>query len=336
MKYIVDHDFHIHSTISPCCHDENQTPETILKYAKENNFKAVCLTNHLWDENVKSVGVWHPEQRFDYITKVLPLPQDENVKFLFGAEAEMEYNFTLGISNEHLDCFDFITVSTTHLHLEGYTVKKRPQKPEEAAELWLTRFEELLKKDLPWHKMGVSHLTGTHVFKADHAKAVSLLKTDDLYNIFSECAKKGKGVFLFGAKPGVAETAGQKLCEKVPGLIISGTRDGYFKPEDTDDIINQINESGAAVLWVCLGAPKQENWMAENKDKLKVGVMLGLGGSLDVYAGNVKRAPKWMIKMKLEWLYRLIKEPWRFSRMIKIPGVLVIARREKKRRKKNG
>lgn len=156
------------------------------------------------------------------------------------------------------------------------------------------------------------------------------------FNLLFECAKKGKGVFLFGAKPGVAEAAGQKLCEKVPELIISGTRDGYFKPEDTDDIINQINESGAAVLWVCLGAPKQENWMAENKDKLKVGVMLGLGGSLDVYAGNVKRAPKWMIKMKLEWLYRLIKEPWRFSRMIKIPGVLVLARREKKRRKKNG
>lgn len=156
------------------------------------------------------------------------------------------------------------------------------------------------------------------------------------YNLLFEAAKKGKGVFFFGAKPGVADDAAKKLCEKVPGLIIAGTRDGYFKDEDTDDIINQINESGAAMLWVCLGAPKQENWMAENKAKLKVGVMLGLGGSLDVYAGNVKRAPKWMINMKLEWFYRLIKEPWRFSRMIKIPGVLVIAMREKKRRKKDG
>ncbi len=196
MKYIADHDFHIHSTISPCCHDKNQTPETILNYAKENGFKAICLTNHLWDESVKSVGEWHPEQRFDFITKVLPLPQDENVKFFFGAEAEMDCNFTLGVSDEHIDCFDFITVSTTHLHLEGYTVKKRPQIPEEAAELWLKRFEELLKKDLPWHKIGVSHLTGTHVFKADHAKAISLLKTNDLYDIFSECAKKGVGIEL--------------------------------------------------------------------------------------------------------------------------------------------
>ena len=167
-----------------------------IDYAKENGFKAICLTNHLWDESVESVGIWHPEQRFDFITKVLPLPQDENVKFLFGAEAEMDYNFTLGISEEHLDFFDFITVSTTHLHLEGYTVKTRPQKPEEAAELWLKRFEQLLKKDLPWHKTGVSHLTGRHIFKADHPKAVSLLKTNDLYNIFSECAKKGIGIEL--------------------------------------------------------------------------------------------------------------------------------------------
>ena len=152
MRYTADHDFHIHSTVSPCCHDEGQTPEAILDYAIKNGFNKICLTNHLWDESVKSVGEWHPEQRFSFITKALPLPQDENVKFLFGAEAEMDYNFTLGVSDEHIECFDFITVSTTHLHLEGYTVKKRPQKPEEAAELWLTRFEELLKKDEEYFK----------------------------------------------------------------------------------------------------------------------------------------------------------------------------------------
>lgn len=196
MRYVADHDFHIHSTISPCCHDESQTPETILNYAKENNFKAVCLTNHLWDESVKSVGVWHPEQRFDFITKVLPLPQDENVNFFFGAEAEMDYNFTLGISDEHLDCFDFITVSTTHLHLEGYTVKKKPQTPEEAAFLWQKRLEELFKKDLPWQKTGLSHLTGRHVFKERHTDAIACLKTNDLENVFKECAKKGLGVEL--------------------------------------------------------------------------------------------------------------------------------------------
>lgn len=75
--------------------------------------------------------------------------------------------------------------------------------------------------------------------------------------------------------------------------------------------------------------------MAEHKDKLRVGVMLGLGGSLDVYAGNVKRAPKIMIDLKVEWLYRLIKEPYRLGRMMKIPSVLILAKKEAKRRKKN-
>lgn len=153
------------------------------------------------------------------------------------------------------------------------------------------------------------------------------------YNLLVEAAKKGQSVFLFGAKPGVAKTAGEKLCERIDGLKIAGTRDGYFKPEQTQEIIDEINESGASILWVCLGAPRQELWMYENKSKLNVGVMLGLGGSLDVYAGNVKRAPKLMIKLRLEWLYRLIKEPYRLGRMLEIPKVFAIARKEK--RKKN-
>ena len=154
-------------------------------------------------------------------------------------------------------------------------------------------------------------------------------------NLLYEAVKKDAGLFLFGAKPGVADTAAQKLKEKVPGLKISGTRDGYFKPEDTDDIVKQINDSGAKILWVCLGAPKQEKWMNDNRGKLKVGVMLGLGGSIDLYAGNVKRAPKIFIKLGCEWLYRLMKEPKRLGRMMNIPKVLRIAKKEAKRRKKN-
>lgn len=154
-------------------------------------------------------------------------------------------------------------------------------------------------------------------------------------NLLYEAAKKGAGLFLFGAKPGVADECAKKLKEKIPELVISGTRDGYFKPEETDSIIEMINNSGAKILWVCLGAPKQEQWMTENKDKLKVNVMLGLGGSIDLYAGNVKRAPGIMIKLKLEWLYRLIKEPKRLGRMMKIPQVLKLAKKEAKRRKKN-
>ncbi len=126
-------------------------------------------------------------------------------------------------------------------------------------------------------------------------------------------------LFLFGGKPGVAELAKQKLTEKHPGLKICGTRNGYFKPEETPEIVNEINKSGADVLFVCLGAPKQEQWIHENADKLKTKAALGVGGSLDVFAGTVERAPEFYCKHGLEWFYRLIKEPWRAKRMTALP-----------------
>ena len=110
--------------------------------------------------------------------------------------------------------------------------------------------------------------------------------------VLESISKTGESVFLFGAKPGVAETAAEKLKVKYPGLVIAGTHDGYFKEEDEDAIVQQINDSGASLLFVCLGAPKQENWIYRNRDRLKVNLCMGVGGALDVFAGNVKRAPK--------------------------------------------
>lgn len=196
MRYIADHDFHIHSTISPCCHDENQTPENILKYAKENGLTKICLTNHLWDENVKSPAEWHEKQQFKYISSVLPLPQDENVTFLFGAEADMDYEFNVGVSEERYKYFDFVIIPTTHLHLAGNTVKGKIKTPEEAAEIWVKRFEELLKKSLPWEKTGIAHLTCGHIFKGRTPQVIKLLEDKKLYELFQKCSEKGLGIEL--------------------------------------------------------------------------------------------------------------------------------------------
>ncbi len=196
MKYIADHDFHIHSTVSPCCHDENQTPENILKYGKENGFKKICLTNHLWDEKVNSPARWHEKQRFSCLTQALPLPQGENVEFLFGAEADMDYEYTVGVSEERYNELDFIVIPTTHLHLAGHTVKEKIQTPEEAAEHWVKRLEELLKKDLPWYKTGIAHLTCGHIFKGRTPEVVKLLDNNVLYNLFQKCSEKGVGIEL--------------------------------------------------------------------------------------------------------------------------------------------
>ncbi len=135
--------------------------------------------------------------------------------------------------------------------------------------------------------------------------------------VLKMAAETGDEIFFLGAKPGVAELAAAKLSEKYPGLNFVGLRDGYF---DTDaEVIDEINRSGAKILFVCLGAPKQELWSAKFKDKLGVRLTLCLGGALDSYAGTVKRAPEIWIRLGLEWLYRLIKEPRRFGRMLSLP-----------------
>ena len=136
-------------------------------------------------------------------------------------------------------------------------------------------------------------------------------------------AKHGKRLFLLGAKPGVAELAAANLRDRYPGLILCGTHDGYFKEDEP--VVQAIRESGADVVFVCLGAPKQEFWMVEHGPATGAHLMVGLGGSLDVFAGVVERAPEGFQKLGLEWLYRLMKEPKRFGRMAKLPLVLVYA-----------
>ena len=134
----------------------------------------------------------------------------------------------------------------------------------------------------------------------------------------------GQSLYLLGSKPGIGELAAQKMTEKHPKLYIcgriAGIADGYF--QDEAPVIDKINASGADVLFVCLGAPKQEQFMARHQKALHVKLMAGLGGTLDSFAGTVKRAPKWMIRLNLEWLYRLIKEPKRFKRMLRLPKYL--------------
>lgn len=130
----------------------------------------------------------------------------------------------------------------------------------------------------------------------------------------------GQSLYLLGSKPGIGELAAQKMMQKHPRLRIAGIADGYF--QDEAPVIDKINASGADVLFVCLGAPKQEQFMARHQKTLHVKLMAGLGGTLDSFAGTVKRAPKWMIRLNLEWLYRLIKEPKRFKRMLRLPKYL--------------
>lgn len=132
--------------------------------------------------------------------------------------------------------------------------------------------------------------------------------------------RNGQSLYLLGGKPGIGELAAQKMLEAHPQLRIAGIADGYFR--DEAPVIEKINASGADALFVCLGAPKQERFMVQHRQELHVHLMAGLGGSLDAFAGTVQRAPAWMIRLNLEWLYRLIREPKRFRRMLRLPKYL--------------
>ena len=147
--------------------------------------------------------------------------------------------------------------------------------------------------------------------------------------LLKSISKTGEGVFLFGAKPGVAETAKRRLEEQYPGLVVSGTHDGYFSPEDEPEIVEEINQSGAKLLFVCLGAPKQEKWIHKYKDSLTVNLCMGVGGALDVFAGNVKRAPDIFIKCNLEWLYRFCKQPSRLGRFMALPKFMLTVKKSR-------
>lgn len=133
----------------------------------------------------------------------------------------------------------------------------------------------------------------------------------------------GSRLYLLGSKPGVAEQAAVKMKEKHPGLIICGTADGYFKDEAA--VVAAINAAAADVVYVCLGAPKQERFMAAHCHDLRARLLVGLGGTLDGIAGNVRRAPRWMIRLQLEWLYRLLREPRRIGRMMRLPKFVLAA-----------
>lgn len=139
------------------------------------------------------------------------------------------------------------------------------------------------------------------------------------YDFVCRLLKGGYSFYLLGAKPRAVERAAQKLTES--GVNVVGFHHGYF--DDDEGIIKDINKKRPDVLLVCMGAPKQERWIAQNKQRLPNCICVGAGGTLDVLAGEVKRAPLFFQKTNMEWLYRAIMQPSRFKRLLVIPKFLL-------------
>jgi len=149
---------------------------------------------------------------------------------------------------------------------------------------------------------------------------------DLMQRLLHLAARDSYSVFLLGAAPGVAEQAAKAAVRSNPGLKIAGFADGYFKPEEEDALLQRIASLKVDMLFCALGAPRPaEPWIYKNRQNLGVGWAMGVGGSFNIMAGHIKRAPVWMQKMGLEWLHRVIREPRRLKRIAVIPGFMLSA-----------
>jgi N-acetylglucosaminyldiphosphoundecaprenol N-acetyl-beta-D-mannosaminyltransferase len=143
--------------------------------------------------------------------------------------------------------------------------------------------------------------------------------TDTVQRLAALAAQKGYSLFLLGAAPGVAVATAARLCETYPGLRIVGTHAGSPALEEEDEIVKMIQKAKPDILLVAYGAPQQDKWIARNLQRLEVPVAMGVGGAFDFISGRTKRAPRWVQRLGLEWLHRLLREPWRWRRMLALP-----------------
>ena len=184
-----------------------------------------------------------------------------------------------------------------------------------------SRLSELIKTAKLVTPDGIGIIWAGHVLGYKFKERVTGI--DLVYSLCRVAAQKGYRVYLLGAAPGIAKAAGENLINEYPHLNICGTHHGYFTPLEHDFLVTEIKKRAPEILFVGLGAPKQEYWIKEHLQELDVPVCIGVGGSFDVIAGLKKRAPAVFIKLNLEWLYRLASEPKRLKRQLVLPKFII-------------
>ncbi len=194
MTYQIDHDLHIHSQLSLCSGDPEQTPERILQYAQTYGLSHICITDHFWDEAAAEPIDWYEPQNFTSLSSVLPLPQGDGVAFSFGCETDMNGDSVLGISKKRIDSFDFVVIPTTHLHIWVSAIQ-RQQDWDALAQVYVERLRRLLSMDLPWHKIGIAHLACGLIAPEGRIQEIFCRITDDtLTALFTKAAALGVGI----------------------------------------------------------------------------------------------------------------------------------------------
>ncbi len=156
--------------------------------------------------------------------------------------------------------------------------------------------------------------------------------SDGIYRLARHSAERGYRVYFLGAGPGVADTAAQSLAAAYHGLTVAGTYGGSPADGESAAVVEQVRAAAPHLLLVAYGVPAEEKWIARHRHDLGVPVMIGVGGSFDFVAGITRRAPPWMRRAGLEWLHRLLREPWRWRRQLALPRFLGLVIMQRLRR----
>ena len=211
VKYIVDHDIHIHTELSLCSLDPQQSVENIIKYAEKRGLKHICITDHLWDSSEIEIWNhewWYSQQDFKYVTSKLPLPKSDTVNVHFGCETELDCNMVVGLHKKHFSDFEFIIIPTTHMHSHLVVTDEDYNSIERRKELYISRLDGLLDQDLPFEKIGIPHFTIPFIAGMivnpwyqqpnwiDHLKFLDMIEDSEFERVFTKLAKKGAGLEL--------------------------------------------------------------------------------------------------------------------------------------------
>lgn len=199
MQMQADHDFHLHTFLSACSADPEQTVNRLIAYGRENGLRHLCITDHFWDALVPGASDWYRRQDLPHLQRSLPLPSCPDIQLSFGCEADMDQYGRLGVAPEHFPCFDFLNIALTHLHMSGFTRPAAQTDPRQRAVWILRRMDVLLSMALPFHRVGLAHLTTPHLGRdvpGGHVAVLSCISEDDWLPRMRRAARLGCGIEL--------------------------------------------------------------------------------------------------------------------------------------------
>lgn len=231
---------------------------------------------------------------------------------------------------------DAITMGEAVARIDGFIEKRTPVLVATANAEMLMRatHDGALRRILQGAAMVTPDGAGT-VWAAHHlgyAMPERVAGYDMVQELMREAPAKRRRIFFFGSAPGVADKAKKKAEQLYPGIEIVGTRNGFFTAADEPAIIEEIKAAHPDILLAALGVPKQEKWLAKHLGELGVPVAIGVGGTFDVMAGVMKRAPRWMQRAKLEWLFRGMMQPKRAGRLLALPRFVLEVHAQKRKK----